>query len=101
MSRKKLVVPTIHLNGSSPDRLMEVIREAAGGVDDARRKLQECAPHGRDYYVQQDPEALTKATEQHLARMAKLDGVYDDLAALYEAIQAQVDEREQRRSGGR
>jgi len=99
MAKKKLAVPTIHMNGSSPDHLADAIRDAALAVNDAMEKLVACAPHGRDYYVQQDPKALEIATAQHVARIAKLQSVYDELVAVWEKIQEQVDEREARRAG--
>lgn len=95
----KLAAPTLHLNGSSADALMDPIRDAASAINDSMEKLLACAPHGRDYYVQQDPKALENATAQHVGRLEKLQGVYDELVAIWENIQEQVNEREARRAG--
>ncbi len=99
MPKKKLAVPTIHLNGSSPDSLMESLREAATAVHGAMEALGACSPHGRDYYVQMDSNALEIATQQHRMRVLKLQSVYDELVAVWEKIQAQVYEREAVRAG--
>jgi hypothetical protein len=96
MPKKKLAVPTLHLNGSSAAGLMNPIRDAASAINDAMERLAACAPHGRDYYVQADPKALEIATAQHVARRDKLQGVYDELVAVWEKIEEQVNEREAR-----
>lgn len=87
-TEKKLIVPTVHINGTSGERLSEGFYEAAHAIDAARDKLAEAAPHARDYYVQ-GPSAYKLAKEQHLARMNKLTEVYDELFRIWEAVEDQ------------
>lgn len=88
-SRTHLTVPTVHLNGTSKESLLE-------GYETAYRALNECldvvhkatVPNGRDYYTQGD-SAFYKAADEHGARIQKLREVQDDLLALFEAVQEQ------------
>lgn len=74
-----LVIPTVHLNGTGKEGLVNQLMEAAFAVRNASEALAKARPHGRDYYVQADPDALRKATDQHEDRMHKLRQVYDEL----------------------
>ena len=47
-----MMKPSIHLNGSAPETLLEGYTEALRAVRDAIEKLAATAPHGRDYYTQ-------------------------------------------------
>ena len=77
--------PTIHLNGTNPKDLREEYLEARRAVELAKDALKKCHPNGRDYYPQ-SPEALKAAMEEHFARMAKLNGVAEELMALAEHV---------------
>lgn len=77
----KLATPTIHSNGTSKESLIDAWVSAYDKIGKARVSLKSCAPNGRDYYPQGDG-ALEEATRQHLARLAALDGVMDELEAL-------------------
>lgn len=87
--------PTIHLNGTSADSLLEGWEEAYLAINEAVRKLAEAAPNGRDYYVQ-EPGALPVAQEEHFARMRKLQEVAKELEALCENVSKQQSERTRR-----
>ena len=78
---KVLTKPTIHLNGSSADRLAIDYRKAWQALDDAICAVQATAPNGRDYYVQ-GPDALGKANAEHLARLQRLSDVQKELEDL-------------------
>lgn len=80
-----MMIPTIHLNGTSKERLIESLCEASGKLNDAYEAMKQTAPNGRDYYPQ-GPDALGKATEEHFARLRKLDGVKEEIDALTIAI---------------
>lgn len=80
-----MMVPTIHLNGTSKERLLDALEEAYAAIHTAIEKLGETAPNGRDYYPQ-GPDALFKAQEEHFARMQKLEDVRRELQELAEAI---------------
>lgn len=77
-----MTAPTIHMNGTSRDGLMEPLETASNALNDAYEALKQTAPNGRDYYPQ-GPEALSKATADHMGRLARLDSIkqeIDDLA---------------------
>lgn len=78
-------IPTIHLNGSSRERLVEGYCDASNAIRKAMDVLQEHSPHGRDYYPQGDG-AFAAASDEHRARVRKLDEVRIELAAIALAI---------------
>lgn len=54
--------PNINLNGSSRQELQRQFIDISLAIRDARMKLQESMPHGRDYQTASDPvEALRLA----------------------------------------
>ena len=81
-----MTLPTIHMNGTSRGALSDALREAASKLRDARAAIQETSPNGRDYYLQ-GPNAIRAATIEHVERLRKLDAVYDEIYALYEAVE--------------
>jgi hypothetical protein len=82
---KKLMVPTVHLNGTSKMSLLEGYETAYNAVKLAIDALVDTAPHGRDYYVEAD-DAYSKARDQYLDRLRKLEEVQRDLEELYRAV---------------
>jgi hypothetical protein len=80
-----VTVPTIHLNGTSKDALIESLHEAILALDTAIKAVCETAPNGRDYYPQ-GPAAFTAAQDEHTARLAGLDAVKGQLEDLAAAI---------------
>lgn len=82
-----MIVPTIHLNGTSKEQLLDDLGEASNALDAAYRALKECAPNGRDYYPQ-GAAALRQATEEHLDRLRRLDAIKAEVNALAVAIDA-------------
>ena len=80
-----MIKPTIHLNGTSKERLLEDIEEAYNALNVAFAKMKEVTPNGRDYYPQ-GPDAIYKAQDEHRARMQKLTDVQIDLQELAEHI---------------
>jgi hypothetical protein len=84
----KLAIPTLHMNGTSRDGLVEPIIKVLDAIDRLQKLLQEVHPNGRDYYVQ-DPGAMQVAVAQHRRRCEKLD----QLRKEWEAIALAVDER--------
>lgn len=81
-------IPTIHLNGTSAQSLMDDLENAHEKIREAIQALSQCAPNGRDYYVQESG-ALVVAQEEHQARMSKLVSIKAELEALAEGIDAQ------------
>ena len=94
MPNLKLVVPTIHLNGSGKANLLEALQTAAEAVHAARDAISETCPHGRDYYVQDDPKALNKACLQYTNQVMALEDIGAQLYAVWEAINAGKTEAE-------
>jgi hypothetical protein len=82
-----MVYPTIHLNGTSKDRLLEDIEKAYAAINDAQQALRNAAPNGRDYYPQ-GPDVICTALNEHLARQQKLQDVLLELQDLAEHIDA-------------
>lgn len=80
-----LAVPTVHLNGTNGDDLLEQVNEAERALDEALRSLRACAPNQRDYYPQ-GSEAWKRAIDQHCARVDRLVDVATELEQLAEAI---------------
>lgn len=85
-------LPLIHLNGSSPERLLGQYRDALDAVNAAVEALQRVDVNARDYYPI-SPDAASAAIREHRERLEKLRGVSRDLLAVCEDIQRQVDER--------
>jgi hypothetical protein len=81
----KLAIPTVHLNGTSRDTLVEALCEAQAALDQAGRKLAAAAPNGRDFYPQ-GPGAINVAMDQHEARMRKLREIVLEIEQIAEAI---------------
>lgn len=76
--RDNLIVPRVHLNGTSKQALLDQYSNAIVAIQDAGRKLALASPHGRDYYVI-DGNPIGTAMDQHAGRMAKLKEVADEL----------------------
>lgn len=77
-----MIAPTIHLNGSSAKSLREGYCEVFRAINNALDKLAQAAPHGRDYYVQKDPDAFEKARKEHRARVDALVKVREEMQGL-------------------
>lgn len=80
-----LTIPTIHLNGTSKERLIDGFCEVSDKINIAYEMLKQTAPNGRDYYPQ-GPSAFAEAEKEHLARLAKLDEVKKEIDVLILAI---------------
>ena len=85
-AQQRQAIPTVHLNGTSRGELLSQLSDAIGGCDAALTKLGRAAPHARDYYVQSDPDAFTKAQAAHRERLTKITAVRDELLEIAEAI---------------
>lgn len=81
-----MMFPTVHLNGTSKEALLEAIEQAHSALLAAQQKLAETGPNARDYYVQPDPRAFYKAQDEHSARMQKLVDVQRELEAQAEHL---------------
>ena len=77
--------PTIHLNGTGKESLLQQTLDAAHAIQAAMDALSNAMPNARDYYPQ-GPDAIKQAYAEHTARMDMLRQIYDDLFALAEHI---------------
>lgn len=80
-----MTIPTIHLNGTSGQELLDQVLNACHSLNTALSALDNAAPNGRDYYTQ-GPAALPMAQNEHQARVTKVRGVLDEMQQLAEAI---------------
>ena len=85
MTTATIVTPIIHMNGDRKQTLMDNIENAYMAVREAMKKLRECAPNGRNYYLV--PGRMQLAEAQHRERQENLNAVYKSLEAEAIAIQ--------------
>ncbi len=96
--RVPVSVPTIHLNGTSADALIEQLTGAGGALRAAIRALDEAAPNARDYYVQ-GADAYAKASREHLSRVERVRAVLDEVYEINESLADAHDEQRRARGG--
>jgi len=73
-------LPTVHLNGTSQERLLKDAKKLHDALDEAYslvcRVTQDSEFHGRDYYVQdppnEAPSAFKRAQDERCYHMSKL-----------------------------
>ena len=86
------VAPTVHLNGTSKQALLDAYCDAIDKLHEAGHALAQAAPNGRDYYTQAPIEgvpAFTLAQTQHESRMNKLRAIIGELEQIGEAVSDQ------------
>jgi len=80
-----MIAPTIHMNGTGREALLDQVTDAASALYKALDALSEAAPNGRDYYPQ-GPAAFEQARTEHQSRADRLRSVLSELQALAETI---------------
>jgi len=80
-----ILVPTVHLNGTSKQELLDQVCNAIGALRDAGIALAKACPNARDYYVQVG-NPINQAQEQHFDRMKKLGSIVLELETIADAI---------------
>lgn len=70
--------PTIHMNGTARETLLNALCDASIAVQEAVSKLADTAPNARDYYPQ-GMDVFYAAQREHEARMHKLADVIREL----------------------
>lgn len=80
-----IAIPTIHINGTSQEELMNGYMDAIDALRIAISKIEACGPNGRDYYPQ-GAGAMTLAQAQHTERLHKLGLVSSELIEIAEAV---------------
>ena len=81
-----MILPTIHMNGTSARSLLEGYCDAISAIHDALDALARVAPNGRDYYPQ-GPDACALADGEHDARKRALIGVLHELQTLADHVE--------------
>jgi len=76
--------PTVHINGTSEDQLLEGYCDAMNALLDAIKKLEACSPNARDYYVNDGD--INAACTEHANRVADLIAVRRDINKLAEHV---------------
>jgi len=79
------MVPSIHLNGTSKQELLEQQLVVMRALRDAIIALRAAAPHGRDYYPQ-GAGTIDRALEEHSRRLDKLHAIHAEIGGLALAI---------------
>lgn len=85
-------MPSIHLNGSSAERLLEEYLNAAEAIRNAQAALAKTAPNARDYYPQ-GAGAFDKADDEHTARLQRMQDTLNEIEALALHVADRRDER--------
>lgn len=80
-----MIFPTVHLNGTSKDEMIDRLSDAGSAVHKAIDALIDARPNARDYYPQ-GPDAFAQADREHNERLTKLRAVYDELAQMHEHL---------------
>lgn len=80
-----MMIPTIHANGTSKERLIESLTEASQALDLAYEAMNRTAPNGRDYYPQ-GQDAICDAQHEHSDRLRRLDKIKHEIDQLTLAI---------------
>ena len=81
----QLIIPTVHLNGTSRQALVDGYNEACTALQGALGALQDAEPNARDYYPQGDG-VFAAARAQHAERIAVVRKVFDELQTIYDAL---------------
>ena len=80
-----MMVPTIHMNGTSKESLLDDACNVMNAIYKAIDVACAAAPNARDYYTQGN-EAYSKARDEHDARIERLEAVRKEYEALALAI---------------
>lgn len=78
-----MILPSIHINGTSRSTLLESYMDAITAIDYAMEAIKYAAPHNRDYYPQ-GRESWNQAITEHRARFDALERIAAELRTLAE-----------------
>jgi len=98
-SAQHMIVPRLHMNGTTAADLIEQYSEAKLAVHRAIDAVCKAAPNGRDYYPL-GATATGIAQDHHEQRLKALRKVESELMALLEAV-VDADDEHKRLRGGR
>lgn len=86
-------MPSFGVNGSDPAKVAEDLADAGIALNQAIDRLDQCAPHGRDF----SEVGFQEAKKSHADRMERLKSVYEEIAQLHAAIEDHIDEKARRK----
>lgn len=86
MSTEKIIVPVIHLNGTSKKELMRQAEEAGEALSKAIDALYKMTPNGRDYY---HTDNFRDAVERHCARVRLVADVKGEIDVILDGLDEQ------------
>ena len=78
--------PTIHLNGTSAEVLLDGVQKALVALDIASTQIRNMAPQPQDYYPQGYRDAFYDASYSHSQMLAKIASVRHEIYGVYEGI---------------
>lgn len=85
MSQTEVVIPCVHMNGTSADELIRLRCDVIEKLHEAYEALKQMGPNGRDYYP--EPGKMDRAIEQHRRRQLAVDALIAELNQEAESIQ--------------
>ncbi len=80
-----IALPTVHLNGTSRQELLQQFLAARTALRAARDAMCAAAPNGRDYYVQ-NTGAFSIARDQHTERLQRIEALIAEYETLAEGV---------------
>jgi hypothetical protein len=86
MITEKIIVPAIHLNGTSKKELLRQVEEAGEALVRAIDALYDMAPNGRDYYHTGN---FKDVVEQHQRRVKLVTEVKNDIDVILDGLDEQ------------
>lgn len=89
------MVPTVHLNGTPGERLLDGYRDVLTACRELAQTLENAEPNARDFYVQGDA-AIGKAMAEHNARVERIRLTMNEITSLYDAVDDQIEARKRR-----
>ena len=76
----RLIVPTVNINGTHADNLVEALTDVAHVLLQAIEKMQAAMPHGRDYQVHGNGPQARKQWSNRISHVRNLRNEVIDLA---------------------
>jgi hypothetical protein len=94
-SKKSVVLPMLHLNGTSPETLQEGYLKAYRAINDAIAALNSLEFHSRDYYPI-GPDAWTKARREREEQYDQLRSMSVKFMEVIELCQVSIDAKKRK-----
>lgn len=91
-----LIAPTLNLNGTSAEALMQDYSIVMAALREAEELLRRTRPHGRDFQTA-PPGAEAIAKRQHEARITAVARCYSEIEEIALKVQDQQNERDKHR----